>query len=365
MPSISISTPDFTIFCNSTIEARLFALESEDIASYQWLRDGIPDGTNSSTFLAQGVGAFSVEAITVDGCIISSNPISLLEDCSGGGGQGGGSFPNCPSGVSPAIAITPTPLCNERTYESISSGMVSGTASWFFDDPGSGGDNNADLDRPTHRFSRAGYYRIVVIAEYTDGVTTGRCFAYQADTIPVAADFEAIPACAGSGMLFQDLSTKLPGQQIISWSWDFGDPASGPANTSDLAEPTHVYELAGTYVATLTIEAATGCTAQFSKEVEVLASPTLNIAHPDLICEEEAAAYELLNAAEFDQLQWQFNARDTVEGERAYYSYEEPGSYDGVLLAISREGCMVQATFVQEVTANGLSGSIVADFADL
>ncbi|HRI26516.1 MAG TPA: PKD domain-containing protein [Chitinophagales bacterium] len=37
-----------------------------------------------------------------------------------------------------------------------------------------------------------------------------------------------------------------------SYSWNFGDPASGSNNTSTLANPTHIYTAAGTYTVTLT-----------------------------------------------------------------------------------------------------------------
>lgn len=39
-----------------------------------------------------------------------------------------------------------------------------------------------------------------------------------------------------------------------SWSWDFGDPGSGSANTSNLEDPTHTFATPGTYTVTLTIE---------------------------------------------------------------------------------------------------------------
>jgi hypothetical protein len=52
---------------------------------------------------------------------------------------------------------------------------------------------------------------------------------------------------------FQDASGGNP----ISWNWTFGD-----GSTSSLAQPTHTYATAGTYVVCLTVENAAGCTDQ-------------------------------------------------------------------------------------------------------
>lgn len=48
---------------------------------------------------------------------------------------------------------------------------------------------------------------------------------------------------------FTDTSTPAP----TSWTWDFGDPASGGANTSTVQNPTHTYSAAGQYIVTLTV----------------------------------------------------------------------------------------------------------------
>lgn len=54
---------------------------------------------------------------------------------------------------------------------------------------------------------------------------------------------------------FTDTSFQPPGG-ITSWSWDFGDPASGANNTSTLQNPSHTYEdpdTLTTYTVTLTV----------------------------------------------------------------------------------------------------------------
>lgn len=71
--------------------------------------------------------------------------------------------------------------------------------------------------------------------------------------IPVAptANFTAstTTTCEGGSITFTDLSGGAP----TSWAWDFGD-----MNTSNQANPTHVYTTAGTYTVTLTVTNAQG-----------------------------------------------------------------------------------------------------------
>ncbi|MGE5347590.1 MAG: PKD domain-containing protein [Acidithiobacillales bacterium] len=63
------------------------------------------------------------------------------------------------------------------------------------------------------------------------------------------ADFAVSPVTplAGQPVIFSDRSRGTP----TSWSWSFGDPASGGSNTSTAQNPTHVYGSAGKYTATL------------------------------------------------------------------------------------------------------------------
>lgn len=62
----------------------------------------------------------------------------------------------------------------------------------------------------------------------------------------VGVDFSKV--CAGGTTYnFTDLSINCPNV----WSWNFGDPASGAANTSTIQNPTHVFTAPGVYSVTL------------------------------------------------------------------------------------------------------------------
>jgi PKD repeat protein len=80
--------------------------------------------------------------------------------------------------------------------------------------------------------------------------TYGRgMFRILAPSLAPAADFSASPTglFAGTPVLFVDTSGNSP----TSWAWNFGDPASGAANTSTSKNPKHTYSAPGVYTVTL------------------------------------------------------------------------------------------------------------------
>lgn len=75
------------------------------------------------------------------------------------------------------------------------------------------------------------------------------------------------PVAPGTVVSFRDASSDDGG--IARRAWDFGDPASGVANTSSAAAPTHRYAAAGYYAVALTVTDSAGQSSQANAEVYV------------------------------------------------------------------------------------------------
>jgi hypothetical protein len=73
------------------------------------------------------------------------------------------------------------------------------------------------------------------------------------------AEFEYGNSCAGNPVSFTNLSGTNGGPALIGYLWDFGDPGSGTANSSNLSNPSHIYTATGTYTVTLYVTNAGGC----------------------------------------------------------------------------------------------------------
>jgi len=82
---------------------------------------------------------------------------------------------------------------------------------------------------------------------------------------------------AGNTVNFTDISTSNPGD-LLSWSWDFGDPPSGANNFSTLQNPAHTYPAPGVYFVCLYLNAimtnGLSCADTFCLDVVVTAVGT-------------------------------------------------------------------------------------------
>jgi len=123
-------------------------------------------------------------------------------------------------------------------------------ATWLWDF-GDGGASN--LQNPSHEYNAAGTYTVSLTVSNDNGSDTETKTGYitvQAAVSPVA-NFTGSPA-SGTAPLnvnFTDTSTGSP----ATWLWDFGD-----GGASNLQNPSHEYNAAGTYTVSLTVSNSNG-----------------------------------------------------------------------------------------------------------
>ncbi len=102
----------------------------------------------------------------------------------------------------------------------------------------------------TIKVNLAGTYSVTVTNSF--GCTSSDAVVFTNKPVPVSTF--SVDTTNGQSVVF--LATSTAGLQF---AWNFGDPTS-PANTSQLANPTHVFTAPGMYNVTLTVtNVATGC----------------------------------------------------------------------------------------------------------
>jgi PKD repeat protein len=114
--------------------------------------------------------------------------------------------------------------------------------SWVFgDSPTPNTETN-----PTHVYAAAGIYTVVLTVTDDEGETDDFSkvitvtAAPPGNTPPTAAFTFDANACRTGTCAFTSTSTDADGT-IASYAWNFGEPASGAANTSTEQNPTHTY----------------------------------------------------------------------------------------------------------------------------
>jgi PKD repeat protein len=92
---------------------------------------------------------------------------------------------------------------------------------------------------------------------------------------PPAATFSVALSPATDSAGFTDTSARgAGGAQIVSRTWQFGDPGSGSANTADTAQASHNFTAPGTYDVSLTVIDGNGLTSTQTQAVVAPGPPT-------------------------------------------------------------------------------------------
>lgn len=168
---------------------------------------------------------------------------------------------------------------------------------------------------------------------------------------PPAADFEAAPRSGSAplGVAFTDQSQTDPQCPITSWSWDFGDGGAG-----GVADPTHTYEIGGTFTVSLTVQNEAGSDTE-TKTGYVIANCPIPVAD---FSGAPLSGYVPLTINFSDQsvtrcpgvaYAWDFGDGGTSNQENPTYEYTADGTY-AVSLTITSDGGVDSETKANYVT---------------
>jgi gliding motility-associated-like protein len=304
------------------------AIQDGNIVSWQW---DFGDGTTSNlqnpahTYLAAGSYTVNLNVISDNGCqatLTRSVVVETLPDAQF-------DFTNVCQG-SPSVFTDRSVIGAPGTITDLV---------WKFGD-GTGSMGNL----ATHVYDTSGYYNSTLIVTSAAGCVDSFTQTVFVHPIPVA-DFDVTNACQDS-VVFSFNGSSVGGglDQISTYAWNFGDPASGGNNFSSSVEPTHVYAGAGAKTVTLTVTTGNGCAD--SKTVDIT------------VYEEPAADFSITGHCEFDLIRffdnttispatpivswnWDFgNGLNSDEpNPTTRYRPVGPGTYPVVLTVISSEGC--------------------------
>lgn len=157
------------------------------------------------------------------------------------------------------------------------------TYNWNFNDPASGANDSSTQQNPSHTFNGIGNYLVDLTVTNTIG-----CSSSYTDTIFVTgaplASFVVSDSTVCPSTTISFTNTTTSGSPISGYQWNFGDPASGAANTSTDTSDTHLYSAAGAYTVTLTVASVTGCTSSYQKNITVYTNPIANAGPDKNIC---------------------------------------------------------------------------------
>ena len=144
--------------------------------------------------------------------------------------------------------------------------------------------------------------------------------------------------------------------------WDFGDPASGPSNFSNLPDPSHIYTNTGTYTVELFVRHIDNRTDTTWQVITILASPQPDLGPDQTICIDNSVTFDA-GACTGCAFQWSnLTPGEPDIGDAQTYTTGEDGEY--MVTVTSPNGCIGRdtiqlfTTHAPSVTNNPLSKSI-------
>lgn len=153
---------------------------------------------------------------------------------------------------------------------------------WDFGDPASGPANTSTLPNPTHTFTDTGVFYIKL--KITVGVSCSDSIIKPIGVYPnfFPGFINTAQLCVNSPVQFTD-TTYFQYGNSTAWNWDFGDPPSGPLNTSGIANPSHTFAASGTYPVKLVVTNNRGCIDSITKDIFINPNPPLTLLSTDSI----------------------------------------------------------------------------------
>jgi PKD repeat protein len=175
------------------------------------------------------------------------------------------------AGIAPTSNFSATQAClgkivNFTDLSVAAAGKTITSWSWNFGDGGT-----SALQNPVHKYADTASYLVKLTVTTDDG-----CAAPFAKTVKVRPvpklSLTVANSCEQSAAQFTGTATTY-GYPVMQWNWNFGEPASGAANSSTLKNPTHTYAAAGTYPVQLIATNSAGCKDTLVNAVVVKSAP--------------------------------------------------------------------------------------------
>lgn len=185
---------------------------------------------------------------------------------------------NCPATITNTFLISPSPsvafsttsinACSPNFTFTNNSGISSGPISytWNF---GSGNINTTTATSLSYAFPSIGEYTVSLVGISNMGCTDTAYKYISVYPYPVVS--VNTPASCENAIF--TVSTTAVSGSVTSYLWNFGDPASGAANTSTLQSPNHSYAVTNNYTITLNLLSNLNCPSSILTPITVFPNP--------------------------------------------------------------------------------------------
>ncbi len=230
----------------------------------------------------------------------------------------------------------------EFTDMSTSFGGDIDTWIWDFDDG-----NTSNSQNPQNNYAGYGWYNVNLVVSTDKGCVDEITQPVRVHATPIA-EFDGTNVCFDTLTTFTDLST-IPGDNIESYNWDFGD-----GNSSDAQSPTHTYATTGPFDVILTVTSDSGCVDDITHTVNVYPYP-----EPDFIADPLEGCQPLrvqftdkstISSGSNVSFLWDLGNNSVTNSQFPGTVYTQDGTFDVTLTVTSNYGCDTSITKEDYIT---------------
>ena len=247
--------------------------------------------------------------------------------------------------IIPVCQGSPATFKEEST---VPTGVTLTNTTWDFGD-GSPLQTHAPGSTFTHTFPSWGNYTVTMFNTSAYGCnSTSKSQTIYISPIPQTAfAFGETSVCLPNALIsFIESSTIADAtENAFIYSWDFGDPVSGPLNTS-LAKnpPPHLYSAVGPYTVTLTVKSGSNCVKSLSRVINFIHPQPIvafDFNKPSVCIGDNVTFRDLTNGLDgtVNQWNWKFGDGNTSIVSNPTHLYAAPGTFNVELFTVNSKGC--------------------------
>ena len=269
----------------------------------------------------------------------------------------------CPDTLTDSITVFPMPIANFgftniclnqnmnfNDLSTVPSGIIASRL-WNFGDGTSPNGN----PNPSHIYSNPGTYTVTLIVTTNNSCNDTISKSVVVHPLP-DAQFSRVNVCKGSSISFNDLSTILNTDTILSWEWSFDDGTAVLNNQNTQ----HVYANVGSYAVQLLVISNFGCVDSITKISIVNPNPLVDFTSNDTAgCEPLCISFANSSSiATGSNTAWIWNVGDgspnsNLENPVHCYTNDSvysPVSFNVTLTVISDSGCLSTLSKINYIT---------------
>ncbi len=330
----------------------LFWVVSPDpslITNYQWFfGDGNITNTINSPiawdYTVTGNFATSVITTDINGCKDTAYKTTLLKVTGPRASFGSNDRSGCVATLS-----SPTKTVN---FTDSSVGLNLSTIQTWVWDFGDGNTATSTLGGNTaHSYSTAGNFEVKLKVIDQFGCEDSMVRPAYVNLATVKTNFATpdFKSCPGSSLSFSDSTIGT----VTNWLWSFGNGA-----TSNLQNPTHVYNDTGVYTVKLKVTGLYGCVDSLSKvDYVTIKKPKAKFGLSDSSTTCPPFQVNFYDSSWYtNSWEWRFGDGGNAAYQNAVYVYFIPGQYTAKLITTSPGGCKDSAT--RTIKVGGPYGSL-------